>query len=222
MGVIHRRRERRPGSRGAVARWHTRPARSPQLTRGAPPEERLSMRPRLKPALRRVARDGRTLQFGLHPRHAVVLTDLEPEVRRWVESLDGVRDLAGVLAGAAEAGLGEEGGRTLLDLLVSRGVVDDAGAGPGPLRTLAIGRARPAPAGSRRALPRLPARSTAGSPRWSAGERPRCGSTARAGWARRSSPCSPPRGSATSASSIPVRPGDGMSSPAGSAGRRWG
>jgi len=96
------------------------------------------MRPRLKPALRRVARDGRTLQFGLHPRHAVVLTDLEPEVRRWVESLDGVRDLAGVLAGATEAGLGEEGGRTLLDLLVSRGVVDDAGAGPGPLRTLAM------------------------------------------------------------------------------------
>ncbi|GAA2897199.1 TOMM precursor leader peptide-binding protein [Streptosporangium fragile] len=96
------------------------------------------MRPRLKPALRRIARDGRTLQFGLHPRHAVVLTDLEPEVRRWVESLDGVRDLNGVLAGAVDAGLGEEGGRTLLDMLVRRGVVDDAAAGPGPLRTLAI------------------------------------------------------------------------------------
>ena len=40
------------------------------------------MRPRLKPALRRVTRDERTLQFGLHPRHAVLLTDLEPEVRR--------------------------------------------------------------------------------------------------------------------------------------------
>ncbi|WP_030910436.1 ThiF family adenylyltransferase [Streptosporangium amethystogenes] len=96
------------------------------------------MRPRLKPALRRVARDRRTLQFGLHPRHAVVLSDLEPEVRRWVESLDGVRDLAGVLAGATEAGLGEERGRTLLDLLVSRGVVDDAAAGPGPLRALVL------------------------------------------------------------------------------------
>ena len=96
------------------------------------------MRPRLKPALRRITRDERTLQFGLHPRHAVVLTDLEPEVRRWVESLDGVRDLAEVLVGAADAGIGEDRGRTLLDLLVSRGVVDDAGAGPGPLRTLTM------------------------------------------------------------------------------------
>ncbi|MFD8564044.1 ThiF family adenylyltransferase [Streptosporangium canum] len=96
------------------------------------------MRPRLKPALRRVARDERTLQFGLHPRHAVLLADLEPEVRRWVESLDGVRDLPGVLAAAAEAGIGENHGQTLLDLLVSRGVVDDAGVPPGPLRTLTM------------------------------------------------------------------------------------
>ncbi|MBB2913565.1 hypothetical protein FHS43_004869 [Streptosporangium becharense] len=96
------------------------------------------MRPRLKPALRRIVRDGRTLQFGLHPRHSVMLTDLEPEVRRWVESLDGVRDLAGVLAGAIDAGLGEEDGKALLDTLVRRGVVDDAAAGPGPLRTLTI------------------------------------------------------------------------------------
>ncbi|MFC7647927.1 thiamine biosynthesis protein ThiF [Streptosporangium lutulentum] len=65
------------------------------------------MRPRLKPALRRITRDARTLQFGLHPRHAVVLTDLEPEVRRWVESLDGVRDLAGVLATRPRRGSGK-------------------------------------------------------------------------------------------------------------------
>ncbi|MGW4424108.1 ThiF family adenylyltransferase [Streptosporangium sp. NPDC004631] len=96
------------------------------------------MRPRLKPALCRVARDERTLQFGLHPRHAVLLADLEPEVRHWVESLDGVRDVAGVLAGAVEAGIGEEHGRTLLNLLISRGVVDDAAVGPGPLRGLAM------------------------------------------------------------------------------------
>ncbi|MFJ2028994.1 ThiF family adenylyltransferase [Streptosporangium sp. NPDC087985] len=96
------------------------------------------MRPRLKPALRRVARDGRTLQFGLHPRHAVVLADLEPEVRHWIEGLDGMRHLPGVLAGAAEAGIGEERGKALLDLLVSRGVVDDAGTPPGPLRGLTL------------------------------------------------------------------------------------
>ncbi|MFF5206894.1 ThiF family adenylyltransferase [Streptosporangium sp. NPDC000396] len=96
------------------------------------------MRPRLKPALRRIARDERTLQFGLHPRHAVVLTDLEPEVRRWIESLDGVRDLSGVLAGAAEAGIGEGRGQALLDLLIGRGLVDDAAVRPGPLRALTL------------------------------------------------------------------------------------
>ncbi|MGV9329813.1 ThiF family adenylyltransferase [Streptosporangium sandarakinum] len=96
------------------------------------------MRPRLKPALRRVSRDERTLQFGLHPRHAVVLADLEPEVRRWLEGLDGVRDLPGVLADAADAGIGEEGGRALLGMLAGRGLVDDAAAGPGPLRALPL------------------------------------------------------------------------------------
>ncbi|GAA4230206.1 hypothetical protein FHR32_001676 [Streptosporangium album] len=96
------------------------------------------MRPRLKPALRRVARDERTLQFGLHPRHTVVLADLEPEVRQWIEGLDGMRHLPGVLAGAADAGIGEEHGKALLDLLVSRGVVDDAGTSPGPLRGLTM------------------------------------------------------------------------------------
>ncbi|MEU1732469.1 ThiF family adenylyltransferase [Streptosporangium sp. NPDC020145] len=96
------------------------------------------MRPRLKPVLRRVARDEHTLQFGLRPSHAVVLTDLEPEVRRWVESLDGVRDVEGVLAGADEAGLGRENGRALLDLLIDQGVVDDAAAPPGPLRLLTL------------------------------------------------------------------------------------
>ncbi|WP_449061461.1 ThiF family adenylyltransferase [Planomonospora algeriensis] len=96
------------------------------------------MRPRLKTALRRVVRDERTLQFGAHPAHAVVLADLEPEVRRWVESLDGVRDLAGVLSAAAAAGIGEERGRILLDLLVDRGLVEDAGAASRPLRALTL------------------------------------------------------------------------------------
>ncbi|MBG0833387.1 ThiF family adenylyltransferase [Planomonospora sp. ID67723] len=96
------------------------------------------MRPRLKPALRRISRDERTLQFGVHPRRAVVLTDLDPRVRQWIESLDGTRDLAGVLAGADSAGIGERRGRALLDLLTDRGVVDDAGVSPGPLRSLPL------------------------------------------------------------------------------------
>ncbi|GAA3442072.1 ThiF family adenylyltransferase [Planomonospora venezuelensis] len=96
------------------------------------------MRPRLKPALRRIARDERTLQFGVHPRRAVVLADLEPQVLHWVESLDGTRDLTGVLAAAERAGIGERQGRVLLDLLTGRGVVDDAGASPRPLRSLSL------------------------------------------------------------------------------------
>ncbi|GIH91362.1 ThiF family adenylyltransferase [Planobispora siamensis] len=96
------------------------------------------MRPRLKPALRRVVRDERTLQFGVHPRRAVVLTDLEPRVRRWVESLDGTRDLDAALAGAAAAGLGGDRGRALLGMLTDRGVVDDAGAASRPARSMTL------------------------------------------------------------------------------------
>ncbi|WP_189242159.1 ThiF family adenylyltransferase [Planobispora rosea] len=96
------------------------------------------MRPRLKPALRRIHRDERTLQFGTHPHRAVVLTDLVPGVRRWIESLDGTRDLAGALTAAADAGIGERQGRLLIDMLVGQGVVDDAGVPPHPLRALTL------------------------------------------------------------------------------------
>ncbi|MCG5216607.1 ThiF family adenylyltransferase [Streptosporangium soli] len=94
------------------------------------------LRPRLKPALRRFPRDQRTLQFGVHPRRAVVLHDLEPGVRGVIEGLDGTRDLAQVVADATAAGLDPDQARALLHLLARRGVLDDAAARPVPLRAL--------------------------------------------------------------------------------------
>ncbi|MFI0424755.1 ThiF family adenylyltransferase [Spongiactinospora sp. 9N601] len=94
-------------------------------------------RPRLKAALRRVARDPRTLQFGLHPQRASVLHDLEPPVLRVIEGLDGTRELRQVVADAAKEGLAEEQARTLIGMLAQRGVLDDA-AFPPPLTSLSL------------------------------------------------------------------------------------
>lgn len=86
------------------------------------------MRPLLKPALRRVWRDATTLQIGLDPERAVVVAGLDPPAARLVDSLDGTRDLAGVLERARTGDLGEERARNLLELLTDAGVLDDGGA----------------------------------------------------------------------------------------------
>nr|WP_176573565.1 ThiF family adenylyltransferase [Nonomuraea pusilla] len=96
------------------------------------------MRPRVKPALRRILRDERTLQFGVHPLRAVVLTSLARPVRRWIESLDGTRDLAQAIREAAAAGLDEQAARALLDRLAARGVLHDASTSPAPLRDVPL------------------------------------------------------------------------------------
>jgi molybdopterin/thiamine biosynthesis adenylyltransferase len=93
-------------------------------------------RPRLKPALRRIIRDDRTMQFGVHPQRAVVVRDLEPAVRALIESLDGSRDLRQVLAEAARQGIDAGQARQLLTLLRGRGMLDDAAVSP--LRALPV------------------------------------------------------------------------------------
>ena len=93
------------------------------------------MRPRLKPVLRRVERDGRTLQFGVHPLRAVVLADVEPAVRRFIDGLDGTRRLEQVVAGG---GLDEASARELVDRLTELGLVEDAAVPPQPLAGLTI------------------------------------------------------------------------------------
>ncbi|MCT9932533.1 ThiF family adenylyltransferase [Planotetraspora sp. A-T 1434] len=93
------------------------------------------MRPRLKPVLRRVERDGHTLQFGVHPHRAVVLTDLEPAVRRLIDSLDGTRTLEQAVA---ESDLDDAAAREVIALLAARGVIDDATVRPRPLASLTM------------------------------------------------------------------------------------
>lgn len=92
----------------------------------------------MKPALRRIPRGERTLQFGVHPRRAVVLTDLTPAARRWVDGLDGTRELPQVLRDAAAAGLDEATARGLLEELTRRGVVHDAATPLGALAALPL------------------------------------------------------------------------------------
>lgn len=94
------------------------------------------MRPLLKPALRRVWRDEVTLQIGLDPERALVIAGVDPPAARFVETLDGTRDLAAALAGAGAVGIGEQRARFLLDLLGRSDVLDDATPGARPLATL--------------------------------------------------------------------------------------
>ncbi|WP_248966169.1 ThiF family adenylyltransferase [Sphaerisporangium perillae] len=108
----------------------TSPTDSPFRGRRAP---RAPVRPRLKPALRRLDRDDHTLQLGVNPLRAVVLTDLEPSVRRFVESLDGTRTLDELIA---RGDLDEGTIRRVVRMLAEHGVLDDASVRPEPLRGL--------------------------------------------------------------------------------------
>ncbi|MFE3448695.1 ThiF family adenylyltransferase [Nonomuraea sp. NPDC059194] len=96
------------------------------------------MRPRVKPVLRRILRDEHTLQFGVHPRRAVLVSDLAPSVKQWIDRLDGTREIGQVMREASKAGLSEEGARSLLDTLTARGVLDDAAVRPVPLSRLTL------------------------------------------------------------------------------------
>ncbi|MEV0151156.1 MULTISPECIES: ThiF family adenylyltransferase [unclassified Nonomuraea] len=96
------------------------------------------MRPRVKPALRRILRDERTLQLGVHPAKAVVLTGLTGPVRRWIALLDGSRDMRQVLRAASAAGMDEPMARAMIDQLTARRVLHDASAGHVSLRGLSL------------------------------------------------------------------------------------
>ena len=93
------------------------------------------MRPRLKRALRRIDRDARTIQFGVHPAQAVVLGDVEPAVRRLIDSLDGTRTLEQAIA---ESELTERSAREVIGMLTRHGVLEDASASPEPLARLTV------------------------------------------------------------------------------------
>ena len=84
------------------------------------------VRPQLKPALRRVWRDGTTLQLGLDPAQAVVITGLDPRRARLVEHLDGSADLPSLRSAAESLGLVGDTVDDLLTMLGRSGVLEDA------------------------------------------------------------------------------------------------
>ncbi len=94
------------------------------------------MRPVIKPALRRLRRGDSTVQIGVGPERAIVLSG--PAADRVLESMDGTRDRAGVLAAARDAGVAEETAARVLDLLADRGVLDDAATDTGPMRGIPL------------------------------------------------------------------------------------
>ncbi|MEO3814734.1 ThiF family adenylyltransferase [Sphaerisporangium sp. B11E5] len=103
------------------------------MTQTRPSSRPHPLRPRLKPVLRRVERDDRTLQLGVNPMRAVMLTKLEPPERGFVEALDGTRTLDELVA---TADIGEETARKLVRLLAEGGLLDDAAVRPDALRGL--------------------------------------------------------------------------------------
>jgi bacteriocin biosynthesis cyclodehydratase domain-containing protein len=120
----------------------------------------VSVRPVLKPALRRLWRDPSTLQFGVDPRHAVVVSGVGPADRELLSLLDGSRETDVALAEAGRRGQPAQRGAALVDLLTEAGVLDDAELGaPGPASVgrlvpdqLSLSLCHPGPGGAARAL----------------------------------------------------------------------
>jgi len=76
------------------------------------------------------------LQLGLDPAYAVVIGGLDPLAARLVESLDGTRDLTGVMTAATRLGLERRRAGEILELLSRAGVLDDGAADRTVLRAL--------------------------------------------------------------------------------------
>jgi hypothetical protein len=85
------------------------------------------VRPVLKPGLRRLWRDGATLQLGVDPNRAVILTDLTPAAVNALDALDGSRSLETLLTELCPQA------RDLVVAVEAAGLLDDATADPGHL-----------------------------------------------------------------------------------------
>ncbi len=88
----------------------------------------------LKPAMRRTWRDGETVQFGVDPGRAVVLSPVDDTAARFLRLLDGTRGTARLRDDAAGLGMDAERTDRLLSTLARGGVLDDAD-GLAPLAT---------------------------------------------------------------------------------------
>jgi bacteriocin biosynthesis cyclodehydratase domain-containing protein len=94
------------------------------------------VRPVLKSGLRRAWRSPSSLQIGLDPGRAVVLDGVDLRVLALLDSLDGTRDHDEVVQAAVDDGLGSATVRRLLDVLATRGLLDDAARDTRALRVL--------------------------------------------------------------------------------------
>jgi bacteriocin biosynthesis cyclodehydratase domain-containing protein len=88
-----------------------------------------AVRPVLKPALRRLWRDPSTLQLGVDPRNAVVVSGVGAADRELLSLLDGTRETDVAIAEAGRRGEPAARGVELVDLLRDAGVLDDAELG---------------------------------------------------------------------------------------------
>jgi bacteriocin biosynthesis cyclodehydratase domain-containing protein len=88
------------------------------------------MRPQLKPALPRLWRDPATLQLGLDPRHAVVLSGVDVSDLAVLDLLDGRRPVAGVVDVARRRGHDAERVHELVEILMAASALDDGDGRP--------------------------------------------------------------------------------------------
>ncbi|WP_345673837.1 TOMM precursor leader peptide-binding protein [Yinghuangia aomiensis] len=86
------------------------------------------MRPRLRPALARLWRDRASLQLGLDPATAVMLTGLDPGTAQVVDRIDGTRTPAELADQAVALGTTPARVRELLRVLADGGLIEDADA----------------------------------------------------------------------------------------------
>jgi ThiF family/IclR helix-turn-helix domain len=94
----------------------------------APPANRIAARPVLKRGLRTLWRDASTVQIGIDPDVAVVLSGMNPASARLLDALDGTRDAAGLEAAARRLGLHPAAATNLLSALETAGLLDDDAA----------------------------------------------------------------------------------------------
>ncbi|MEE1927683.1 ThiF family adenylyltransferase [Streptomyces sp. TRM 70351] len=86
------------------------------------------MHPMIKPVLRRSWRDRQTVQYGVTPAHAVVLSPVDTATGSFLDLLDGTRSLGQLREAAGAIGLEPRTADRLVERLEAAGLLDDATA----------------------------------------------------------------------------------------------
>jgi hypothetical protein len=83
-------------------------------------------RPMIKQGLRRLRRDDTSIQLGLDPDRAVVITGLDETTMRWLDRLDGSHERSSLIRAATAMRIPETVAHGVLDLLAASGALGDA------------------------------------------------------------------------------------------------